>query len=83
MSIKIDINSLGRIGKLVFRLLVESDEFELVAVNDPMPAHVLENLLKYDTIHGRFHKFKHQRDGEIFVGDKCVALSHKTSPATM
>jgi len=48
-----------------------------------MPAHVLENLLKYDTIHGRFQKFKYHRDGGIYVGDKCVALSHETSPATI
>ncbi len=58
MTTKIAINGFGRIGRLVFRALVEQglhgDEFEIVAINDLVPADNLAYLLKYDSVHGRF-----------------------------
>jgi glyceraldehyde 3-phosphate dehydrogenase len=51
--IRIGINGIGRIGKLVFRLLQESQDMQVVAVNDPMLLRTLIHLLKYDTVHGR------------------------------
>jgi len=62
MAKKIAINGFGRIGRLVFRALVEQDllgkEFDVVAINDLVPADNLAYLLKYDSIQGRF-------DGEV------------------
>ncbi|MEX0321144.1 MAG: type I glyceraldehyde-3-phosphate dehydrogenase [Puniceicoccaceae bacterium] len=58
MATKIAINGFGRIGRLVFRALVEQglygDEFEVVAINDLVPADNLAYLLKYDSVQGRF-----------------------------
>ena len=58
MSVKIGINGFGRIGRLVFRAIVEQDllgrDFEVVAVNDLVPADNLAYLLKYDSVQGRF-----------------------------
>ncbi len=58
MSVKIGINGFGRIGRLVFRAMVEQNllgrDFEVVAVNDLVPADNLAYLLKYDSIQGRF-----------------------------
>lgn len=58
MATKIAINGFGRIGRLVFRALVEQDllgkDFEVVAINDLVPADNLAYLLKYDSIQGRF-----------------------------
>ncbi|RMH13414.1 MAG: type I glyceraldehyde-3-phosphate dehydrogenase [Planctomycetota bacterium] len=54
MPIRIGINGFGRIGRLVYRIASQSDEFEVVAVNDLVPADNLAYLLKYDTMHGRF-----------------------------
>jgi glyceraldehyde 3-phosphate dehydrogenase len=58
MSVKVAINGFGRIGRLVFRALVEQgsfgSEFDVVAVNDLVPADNLAYLLKYDSVHGRF-----------------------------
>lgn len=55
---KIGINGFGRIGRLVFRAIVEQgllDEgYEVVAVNDLVPADNLAYLLKYDSTQGRF-----------------------------
>ncbi len=54
MTVKIGINGFGRIGRLFYRAVSQSSDFEIVAVNDLVPAPNLAYLLKYDTMHGRF-----------------------------
>lgn len=54
MAIRVGINGFGRIGRLVYRIGAELG-IEFVAVNDLVPADNLAYLLKYDTMHGRFH----------------------------
>ena len=59
MAVKVAINGFGRIGRLVFRALVEQGllgtTFEVVAVGDIVPADNLAYLLKYDSTQGRFN----------------------------
>ncbi len=59
MAVKVAINGFGRIGRLVFRALVEQGlvgkDIEVVAVGDIVPADNLAYLLKYDTAQGRFN----------------------------
>ncbi len=58
MAVKVAINGFGRIGRLVFRALVEQGllgkEFDVVAVGDIVPADNLAYLMKYDSTQGRF-----------------------------
>ena len=58
MAVKVAINGFGRIGRLVFRAMVEQGlvgkEVQVVAVGDIVPADNLAYLLKYDSIQGRF-----------------------------
>src|SRR5476651_1935698 len=58
MAVKVAINGFGRIGRLVFRALVEQgllgSVFDVVAVNDLVPADNLAYLVKYDSTQGRF-----------------------------
>jgi glyceraldehyde 3-phosphate dehydrogenase len=58
MAVKVAINGFGRIGRLVFRALVEQgllgSTFDVVAVGDIVPADNLAYLLKYDSAQGRF-----------------------------
>src|SRR5215471_13387851 len=51
---RIAVNGMGRIGRLLFRRLVGHESIELVAVNDIMPVDNLLYLLKYDSIYGTF-----------------------------
>lgn len=57
-AVKVGINGFGRIGRLVFRALVEQGllgkQLDVVAVNDLVPADNLAYLLKYDSTQGRF-----------------------------
>ncbi len=62
MAIRIAINGFGRIGRNVFRIMQNSDNFEVVAINDLTDAKTLAHLLRYDTVGGRF-------DGTVEVGD--------------
>ncbi|MEO8821711.1 MAG: glyceraldehyde 3-phosphate dehydrogenase NAD-binding domain-containing protein [Ginsengibacter sp.] len=56
---RVAINGMGRIGRLLFRRLIEDDLFEIVAVNDIMPLKNLTYLLKYDSVYGTFnHEIK-------------------------
>jgi len=59
MTAKVAINGFGRIGRLVFRAMVEQGlvgkDVEVVAVGDIVPADNLAYLLKYDSTQGRFH----------------------------
>src|SRR5271170_3193213 len=58
MAVKVAINGFGRIGRLVFRALVEQGllgkTFDVVAVNDLVAADNLSYLMKYDSTQGRF-----------------------------
>ena len=59
MAVKVAINGFGRIGRLVFRAMVEQGlvgkDVQVVAVGDIVPADNLAYLLKYDSIQGRFN----------------------------
>jgi glyceraldehyde 3-phosphate dehydrogenase len=56
MTIRVAINGFGRIGRLVYRALVESGrtDIEVVAINDLADTVTNAHLLKYDSVHGRF-----------------------------
>lgn len=62
--IKIGINGFGRIGSLVFRAAMKSDDIEVVAINAPRhPASQVAYATIYDTVHGRY-------DGEVTADDE-------------
>ena len=54
--IRVAINGFGRIGRLVFRIMEEDPELEVVAINDLTDARQLAHLLKYDTNHRSYRK---------------------------
>ncbi|MDY0211057.1 MAG: type I glyceraldehyde-3-phosphate dehydrogenase [Acholeplasma sp.] len=72
MAIKVAINGFGRIGRLAFRLMHQSDAFEVVALNDLSNADELAYLLKYDTAQGRF-------SGEVSVEGDYLVVDGKKS----
>ena len=69
MAIKIAINGFGRIGRPVFRTIIDSHpELEVVAINDLTDKATLKHLLKYDSLYGIFGK---SIDSEIqFLAEK-------------
>ncbi len=54
-QIKIGINGFGRIGRMVLRAAcMQSDKYDVVAVNSRSSVDYLAYMLKYDTVHGHF-----------------------------
>ena len=83
MAIKIGINGFGRIGRLVYRIAKERGGFEIVGVNDLVPADNLAYLLNHDTVHGRFgHPAEAHSDGNGFTcGGTHTACSALRDPS--
>lgn len=70
--IKVAINGFGRIGRLVFRIMANDPEFDIVAINDLTDAEQLAYLLKYDTNHRNYNV-----DGINFVDNNIVVYGKK------
>ncbi len=89
MAVKVGINGFGRIGRLVFRALVDKgllgNEIEVVAINDLVPADNLAYLLKYDSIQGRFNGTVEAPDDDTLIvnGKTIKSLSIKEGPAAL
>ncbi len=82
--IKVAINGFGRIGRLVFRIMEENPEFEVVAINDLTDAEQLAYLLKYDTSHRnyRINEISHE-DNYIIIGNRRIRVYSETDPANL
>ena len=82
--IKVAINGFGRIGRLAFRLLEESDDFDIVAINDLTDAESLAYLLKYDTAQGNFmvDKISHH-DDKLVVDGKDITIYAQKDPENL
>ncbi|HEV2832381.1 MAG TPA: glyceraldehyde 3-phosphate dehydrogenase NAD-binding domain-containing protein, partial [Hanamia sp.] len=77
---RIAINGMGRIGRLLFRRLTENDKFEIVAVNDIMPIENLTYLLKYDSIYGTFKPAIKTEPGSFLINGKKVKVLQIENP---
>lgn len=74
-KITVGINGFGRIGRNLFRLLLNHPSIEVVAVNDLADTKTLSHLLKYDSIHGVLKKEISHSENEITVAGKKVKVS--------
>lgn len=89
MAVRVAINGFGRIGRLVYRALLERDMLdgavEVVVVNDLVPADNLAYLLKYDTTHGKIpYDVKAIDENTIQVGERTLkTIAMKATPAEL
>jgi len=95
MAVKVAINGFGRIGRLVFRALVEQGllgtTFDVVAVGDIVPADNLAYLLKYDSTQGKFNgtvgskksSADKAEDDVLIVNGKEILVVSAKSPAEL
>ncbi|WP_432665661.1 type I glyceraldehyde-3-phosphate dehydrogenase [Wukongibacter baidiensis] len=81
MAVKVAINGFGRIGRLAFRLMFDSPEFEIVALNDLTDANTLAHLLKYDTAQGTYKVDSIEaKEGAISVDGKDIKIYAQKDP---
>lgn len=82
--IKVAINGFGRIGRLVFRIMEDNPNFEVVAVNDLTDAEQLAYLLKYDTNHRNYRTDEISFEGnQILIGDRRVTVYSEMDPKNL
>ncbi len=83
MGVRIGINGFGRIGRLVSRIVMGSDDVELVGVNDIAPIRVLAHLFKYDSTYHTY-KGKVEVDGDsLVIDEKHVKVTAERDPANL
>ncbi|MFW5654328.1 MAG: type I glyceraldehyde-3-phosphate dehydrogenase [Roseicyclus sp.] len=83
MTTRVAINGLGRIGRASLKILHETPEFELVAVNDVAPPDNLAYLLRYDTVYGRHPEEVGVEGDRLKVGDRTYRVLSETDPAAL
>ena len=82
--IKVAINGFGRIGRLVFRIMDNDPEFEIVAINDLTDAEQLAYLLKYDTNHRNYRVDDiSNEENAIVVGNKKIPVYAEKDPSLL
>ncbi len=81
MKIKIGINGLGRIGRMVIRSIVESNynNLEIKHVNNRTGPEISSKLLKYDSIHGKFKSEIKFNKNKIIIGKHKISFSQETN----
>ena len=82
--VKVAINGFGRIGRLALRKLMEqTEEFEVVAINDLTDAKTLAHLFKYDSAQGRFNGEIVVEDGAFVVNGHRIKVTAERNPADL
>ena len=79
-KIKLGINGFGRIGRMVFRAVVDNfnNDIQVVGINDLLDANYLAYMLKFDSVHGRFeHDIKVDGNYMIVDGNKIQVFAEK------
>ena len=72
MTIKIGINGLGRIGRMVIRSLVENKNknIEIKHINNRTNSETSSLLLKYDSVHGKFNSNINYNKNNLIINKK-------------
>ena len=82
--IRVAINGFGRIGRLVFRIMEENPNIEVVAINDLTNAADLAYLLKYDTAQRNYRVDDiTSEEGYLIVGGRRIKVYAETNPANL
>lgn len=83
MSFKVAINGFGRIGRNFFRASMEQTSYEIVAINDITSPATLAQLLKYDSIFGRFKGNIKVKEDSMVVNEKEIKIYSQKDPAEL
>ncbi len=83
MAKKIAINGCGRIGRNLLRVVTQSDELEVVAINDLTDAETLGHLFKYDSVHGTFAGDVSVEGNSLIINGKSIKILSERNPAAL
>ena len=80
MKIKVGINGMGRIGRMIIRSIVESNnkKIEIKHINNRTNSAACSALLKYDSIHGKFKANISFNDKHLIINKNKITFSQET-----
>lgn len=82
-KVKLAINGFGRIGRAAFKIALEHQSVDVVAINDLGNIENLAYLLKYDSVYGRYGFDVVVQDGNLMVDGKVVSVSQESDPVKL
>lgn len=83
MAINIAINGFGRIGRLAFRQLFETEGYRIAAINDLTNPQMLAHLLKYDTTQGHYNKKVSYTENSLTVNGVDIPIYAEKDPGRL
>jgi len=82
-KIKIGINGFGRIGRMIFRIAEEGDQFEVTGINDLQELDYIAYQVKYDSTHGKFAGTIEVKDGSRVGNGGAIRVTAEKDPAKL
>jgi glyceraldehyde 3-phosphate dehydrogenase len=81
MTIKIGINGMGRIGRMVLRSIIESNNknIEIKHINNRTGLEACSTLIKYDSIHGKFNAEIQYDENHLIVNKSKILFTKETN----
>ena len=81
MTIKVGINGLGRIGRMVIRAIIESQDkdIEIKHINNRSNSKVSCSLIKYDSIHGKFNANLNYDEKHLIINKSKITFSQESN----
>lgn len=83
MAMNVGINGFGRIGRLVFRRMLQKGGFNVVGINDITNADTLAYLLRYDSVHGTYKGTVGHEDCALVVDGKRYPVTAEKDPSKL
>ncbi len=80
MKIKVGINGMGRIGRMIIRSIIENNKknIEIKHINNRTSAEACSNLLKHDSIHGKFNAKVNFDENHLIINKNKITFSQET-----
>ncbi|MDA0315379.1 MAG: type I glyceraldehyde-3-phosphate dehydrogenase [Bacteroidetes bacterium] len=82
-ALRVAINGFGRIGRYTTKLLLNNSDFNLLAINDLADPAAIAHLLKYDSVHGKFHANIRHSPQLLRVNEHEIALFSESNPENL
>ena len=82
MKIKVGINGMGRIGRMIVRSIIENNysNFEIKYINNRTNSEICSNLLKYDSIHGKFNVDVKFDENHLIINNNKIIFGQESDP---
>ena len=80
MTVKVGINGMGRIGRMIVRAIIESSNKNIIIkhINNRTNAEACSTLLKYDSVHGKFNAKLEFDDNHLIINKNKISFSQET-----